>query len=111
MTPKLIEILIMEGIAILMFVLAYLIGVRKKMWLVAGYNKRSEQFVSGKAGLARLVARLCVLIGIATAVMPVVTSFWCAAGAGYRTCIGVYGGFIVGVIALTMLQTVEYTRE
>ena len=38
MIGKVIEIFIMEGIAILMFGLAYAIGVKHKMHLIAGYN-------------------------------------------------------------------------
>lgn len=36
MTAKLIEIAVMEGIALLMFVFAYLIGAKGKLELIAG---------------------------------------------------------------------------
>ncbi|MBT8120375.1 MAG: DUF3784 domain-containing protein [Gammaproteobacteria bacterium] len=111
MTAKLIEILIMEGIAVLMLWLGYLIGIKKKMELIAGYNKKSSQHVTNKAGLARLIGRLCLLIGIASAVMPIATSIWGVSTPALNYCIGAYGGFIAGVIGLTMLQARDYTEK
>jgi len=50
----------MEGIALIFFVFAYLIEVKGKMHLIAGYNKKTAALVTDKKGLARLVARLCI---------------------------------------------------
>ncbi len=105
MTAKAIEILIMEGIAILMLVFAYLIGVKGRMELIAGYNQRSAARVTDKAGLRRLIARTCVLLAIASALMPVVTSLFDLAYA-----IGGYGGFILGVIGFVVLQARDYVN-
>lgn len=43
MTAKLIEIFVMEGVAVLMLVFAYLIGVKGKMELIAGYNEKHQE--------------------------------------------------------------------
>ena len=109
MTGKLIEILIMEGIAILMFVFAWQIGIKGKMELIAGYNRRTAHRVTDKAGLRRLIARTCLLVGIGSALMPLLT--WIAVDyrAGMAHAIGAYGGFIVGVIGMVMLQARDYT--
>lgn len=109
MPAKLIEVLVMEGIAVLMFVFAYLIGVKKKMELIAGYNEKSAERVTDKDGLARLIARLCLLVGLASAVMPVATAIWGATATGFASCAGAYGGFIVGAVGLTALQARDYT--
>lgn len=111
MTDKIIEILVMEGIAILMFWFAYLIGVKKKMELIAGYNERSAQHVTDKEGLARLVGRLCLLVGLASAFMPIATGVWGTTATGFASCIGTYGGFMVGVIGLTVLQARDYASR
>jgi len=110
MSGKLIEILVMEGIAILMFVFAWQIGIKRKLELIAGYNARSASRVSDKAGLGRLIARTCLLVGIGSALMPLLT--WIAAdyANGMAHAIGAYGGFIVGVIGMVMLQARDYTE-
>ena len=110
MTGKIIEILVMEGIAILMFVFAYQIGIRGKMELIAGYNKRSAARVTDKAGLGRLIARTCLLVGIGSAMMPLLTYFAADYRNGMAHVTGAYGGFIVGIIGLVMLQARDYTR-
>jgi hypothetical protein len=110
MTGKLIEILIMEGIAILMFVFAYQIGIKGKMELIAGYNKRTADRVTDKAGLRRLIARTCLLTGIGSALMPLLTHFAAGHESGMAHAIGAYGGFIVGVIGMVMLQARDYTE-
>lgn len=110
MTGKLIETLIMEGIAILMFVFAWQIGIKGKMELIAGYNERTAARVTDEAGLRRLIARTCLLVGIGSALMPFLT--WIAVDheAGMAHVIGGYGGFIVGVIGMVMLQARDYTE-
>lgn len=111
MLGKIIEIFIMEGIAVLMFIFAYAIGVKGKMHLIAGYNERTAQYVTDKPGLARLVARVCLLTGIASALMPLVTYLWAETSKGWAMCIGHYGGFILGVLALTILQSRDYVAS
>ena len=105
MTEKLVEILIMEGVAALLLAFAYLIGIKGRMDLIAGYNERSAARVTDKDGLRRLVARCCLLIGIASAVMPLMTWYF-----GMVYAIGGYGGFILGVIGMVMLQARDFTR-
>lgn len=108
MTAKLIEILIMEGVAILMFIFAYLIGVKGKLELIAGYNERTAAKVRDKDGLKRLITRLCVLVGAGSAVMPVLTYFSHNHPAGLAYSIGGYAGFILGVIGMVTLQSRDY---
>ena len=109
MSDKIIEIVTMEFIAALMFLFAYLIGVKGKLNLIAGYNAKTADRVKDKEGLARLVVRVCILIGFFSALMPIATSIWGAKSSGMAMCIGAYGGFIVGVVAMTFLQAREYT--
>ena len=42
MTSKLIEILVMEGIAALLFPFSYLIGAKGKLEIIAGSNKQTR---------------------------------------------------------------------
>jgi hypothetical protein len=111
MTGKILEVLIMEGVAAVMFWFAWAIGVKKKMELIAGYNERSAKYVSDKGGLARLIGRLCLLVGVATALMPVATTVWGSTPLGFAACMGGFGGFLVGTIALTVLQSRDYTTR
>ena len=110
MTAKIIEILIMEGIALLMFWFGYMIGVKKRMDFIAGYNEKTADRVTDKEGLARLIARVCYLVGIASALMPVATTFFGTTNSTLMQWVGGYGGFIVGVIALTLLQARDFTK-
>ena len=111
MTEKIVEILVAEGIAVLMFVFAYAIGVKQRMLLIAGYNERTAKHVTDKPALARLVGRACLLVGIVTALMPLGTFLWGDTVAGWYMVIGHYGGFIIGVIAFTVLQSREYVAS
>ena len=106
---KLVEVLVLEGIAVLMFVFAYAIGVKGKMNLIAGYNEKTAGRVHNKPGLARLIARLCLLVGAASALMPLATFFWGASPGRLAMLIGGYGGFIVGTAALTIVEAREFT--
>lgn len=109
MISKLIEIFVMEGIAILLFVFAYLIGVKGKLELIAGYNERTASRVKDKNGLKRLITRLCILVGIGSAFMPVLTYFSYSYSHGLAYSIGGYGGFIVGAVGMVALQSRDYT--
>lgn len=110
MTEKVIEVIIMEGIALLMFYFAYVIGVKKRMEFIAGYNDKTADRVIDKDALARLIARLCFLVGIASALMPIATTFFGTTHSALMQWIGGYGGFIIGVVALTMLQARDFTK-
>lgn len=109
MTAKSIEIVVMEGIAIVMFVFAYLIGVKGKLELIAGYNARTAARVKDKEGLKRLITRLCLLVGVGSAIMPVLTFLAASHPSGLAYITGGYGGFIIGVIGFIALQAKEYT--
>ena len=109
MTAKLIEIFVMEGIAVLMFVFAYVIGIKGKMELIAGYNEKTASRVTDKNGLKRLITRLCVLLGVGSALMPVLTYFSSSYPNGLAYSIGGFGGFIVGIVGMVMLQSRDYT--
>lgn len=109
MTAKFIEIFVMEGIAVLLFVFAYLIGVKGRLELIAGYNERTASRVRDKDGLKRLVTRLCIVVGAGSALMPVLTFF--ASGNPWTLAhvLGGYGGFIAGAIGMVALQSRDYT--
>ncbi len=109
MASKLIEILVMEGIAVLLFIFAYLIGVKGKLELIAGYNERTASKVKDKDGLKRLITRLCVLVGVGSAFMPMLTHFSSSYPSGLAYIIGGYGGFILGIIGMVALQSRDYT--
>jgi len=109
MTAKLIEIFVMEGVAVLMLVFAYLIGVKGKMELIAGYNEKTASKVTDKNGLKRLITRLCVLLGVGSALMPVLTYFSSHYPNGLAYSTGGYGGFIIGIVGMVMLQSRDYT--
>lgn len=109
MLGKLIEILVMEGVALILFVLAYQIGVKGKLDLIAGYNERTESKVKDKEGLKRLITRLCLLIGVGSGPMPLVTYFASSYPNGLACVVGGYLGFIVGVIGMVFLQARDYT--
>ena len=98
MVAKLIETLVMEGIAVLFFVFAYSIGVKGRLELIAGYNKRTASKVKDKDGLKRLITRLCVLAGLGSALMPILTHFSYNYPNGLAYSIGGYGGMHVIVL-------------
>lgn len=108
MNAKFIEIVVMEGIAILFFVFAYLIGVKGRLELIAGYNRKTEKHVIDKNGLKRLITRLCLLIGIGSAFMPLLTYFASCYPYGMAYSIGGYGGFILGIVGMVTLQSRDY---
>ena len=110
MTEKIIEVIVMEGIAALLFLFAYLIGVKGRMELIAGYNKRTADKVKDKDGLKRLITRLCILIAIASALMPLLTFLVDEQSHNMLYVIGGYGGFLIGLVALVILQARDYTK-
>ena len=110
MTAKIIETLIMEGVALLMFWFGYMIGTKKRMEFIAGYNEKTADRVVNKEGLARLIARVCYLVGIASALMPAATAVFGTTNQTLMQLIGGYGGFIVGVVSLTLLQARDFTK-
>ncbi len=93
-----------------MFWLGYMIGVKKRMEFLAGYNEKTADRVIDKEGLARLISRVCYLVGIASALMPIGTSLFGTTNSALMQLIGGYGGFIVGVVALTFLQARDFTK-
>ena len=111
MMAKLIEVLIMGSVAGLMFYLSYAIGVKQRMSLIAGYNEKTAHLVVDKPGLARLIGRICFLVGVGVAVMPVATAIWGGYPRGFYACMGAFGGYLAGVLAFTTLQARDYTRR
>jgi hypothetical protein len=109
MSEKIVEIIILEGVAVLMFIFAYLIGVKGRLELIAGYNAKTASRVKDKDGLKRLITRLCVLLGAGSACMPILTHFSAGYPDGLAYSIGGYGGFITGVVGMVMLQAKDYT--
>jgi hypothetical protein len=111
MFAKGIEIVIMEGAAALLFWFSYQVGVKKRMEFIAGYNAKSAPLVDDKDGLARLIGRLCFLVGCAAAVMPIATGIWGTSRSGIWGCIGGFIGFLAGVVVFTAFQAREYTAR
>lgn len=109
MGSKLIEIWVMEGIAVWLFIFAYLIGFKGRLELIAGYNERTVSKVKDKDGLKRLITRLCVLVAVGSAFMPILTHFSSNSPGALAYCIGGYGGFILVVIGMVALQSRDYT--
>ena len=105
-----IELIIWWACALLMFLFAYLIGVKGKMELIAGYNARTADRVTDKEGLKRLVTRLLLLIGAACMLLPLLRFFIFTGHDGYTLLIGGFGGFMIGVIGMVMLQARDYTK-
>ncbi|MHC4783521.1 MAG: hypothetical protein ACYTE0_10830, partial [Planctomycetota bacterium] len=66
--------------------------------------------VTDKAGLRRLIARTCLLTGIGSALMPLLTHFAAYHANGMAHAIGAYGGFLVGIIGMVMLQARDYSK-
>ncbi len=106
---KLIEIIVLEGTALLLFAFAYAIGVKGKMSLIAGYSAKTADQVRDKPALARLIARLLVLVGIASASMPLATAVWGRQSGALAMWVGGYAGFIVGTTALALWEAREFT--
>ena len=111
MMAKFIEVLIMEGVAGIMFWLSYAIGIQQRMNLIAGYNEKTAHLVVDKPGLARLIGRMCFLIGFGAALMPVVTAFLISGPKGFYAVMGAFGGYIAGIVALTALQSRDHTQR
>jgi len=109
MAAKLIEILVMEGIAVSLLIIAYLIGVKGRLDLIAGYNERTASKVKDKSGLKRLITRLCILLGVGSAFMPILTHFVSNDPCRLAHIMGGYGGFVLGVIGMVVLQSRDYT--
>lgn len=109
-TAKLIEIVVMEGIAVVMFAAAYFLGVKGKMELIAGYNDKTANRVKDKPGLKRLVTRLIVLVAVASALMPLITYLFSNTPCGVAYAAGGFGGFIIGVVGIILLQAREYVE-
>ncbi len=108
-TAKIIELIVMEGIALLLFAFAYLIGVKGRLELIAGYNDKTADHVIDKEGLKRLITRLCVLLALGSALMPALTSVTSHTPHGQAYAIGAYGGFIAGIVGMVILQARDYT--
>ena len=99
----------MEGIAIICFAFAYLIGAKGRLDLIAGYNRHTAVKVKDKNGLKRLMTRLCVLLGAGSALMPILTHYLSKYPNGLAYSIGGYSGFIIGLVCLVVLQSRDYT--
>ncbi|MBU0680567.1 MAG: DUF3784 domain-containing protein [Proteobacteria bacterium] len=108
-TAKIIELIVMEGTALILLAFAYLIGVKGRLELIAGYNDKTAHHVTDKAGLQRLITRLCLLLAAGSALMPVLTALVAHTPHGLAYAVGGYGGFIAGIIGMVMLQARDYT--
>jgi hypothetical protein len=87
------------------FLLAYLIGVRRMVHLIAGYDART---VADEAGLARLTARGLVLTGLLTVLLPAALLMWPAA---FPLVFGGYLAAVLGVAAFMAARSGRYLRR
>jgi presenilin-like A22 family membrane protease len=81
------------------------------MSLIAGYNEKSAHLVVDKPGLARLIGRMCFLVGLGAAVMPITTAVWGGSPKGFYVCMGAFGGYLAGIVGFVSLQARDYTKK
>lgn len=73
-------------LALIFIFMGYLIHVKKKLWLIAGYQEGS--FIGDKDKLAKLCGVFSYIVGIATFLLPFGLEFWgIISGIIYAVCI------------------------
>ena len=71
-------------LAVMMILMGYQIHIKKKLWLIAGYQK--DCFNGDKDQLAKLFGYFSYIVGFATFLLPFGLEFW-----------GIFSGIIYGV--------------
>ncbi|MFT9819803.1 DUF3784 domain-containing protein [Lysinibacillus sp. NPDC056185] len=61
-------------LAFIIIFMGYLIHIKKKLWLIAGYQE--ESFIADKDKLAKLFGVFSYIVGIATFLLPFGLEFW-----------------------------------
>lgn len=61
-------------LALLFICIGYLIHIKKKLWLIAGYQQ--ESFIGDKDKLAKLFGLFSYIVGIVTFLLPFGLEFW-----------------------------------
>lgn len=73
-------------LAFIIILMGYLIHIKKKLWLIAGYQE--EGFIGDKDKLAKLFGVFSYIVGIATFLLPFGLEFWgLTSGIIYAVCI------------------------
>lgn len=83
----------------MLIVLGYLIAVKKKMALIAGY---SEKQVNDKQGLAKLVGYFTIAIGIVTAIMPILLEIM------GEYAIWIFSAIVIGGSVIVVIKAQKY---
>ncbi|MFJ7183310.1 DUF3784 domain-containing protein [Lysinibacillus xylanilyticus] len=73
-------------LAFIFIFMGYLVHIKKKLWLIAGYQE--ENFIGDKDKLAKLFGVFSYIVGIATFLLPFGLEFWGnISGIIYAVCI------------------------
>jgi hypothetical protein len=73
-------------LAFIIIFMGFLIHVKKKLWLIAGYQE--DSFIGNKVKLAKLFGVFSYIVGIATFLLPFGLEFWGnISGIIYAVCI------------------------
>ncbi|MGE7948986.1 DUF3784 domain-containing protein [Lysinibacillus sp. NPDC093688] len=73
-------------LALIIIFMGFLIHIKKKMWLIAGYQE--DSFLGDKDKLAKLFGLFSYIVGIATFLLPFGLEFWgIVSGMIYAICI------------------------
>lgn len=73
-------------VALIIIIIGYQIHIKKKLWLIAGYQENS--FIGDKDKLAKLFGIFSYIVGIATFLLPFGLQFWGEiSGIIYAVCV------------------------
>ena len=61
-------------VALIIIFIGYLIHIKKKLWLIAGYQE--DCFIGNKDKLAKLFGVFSYIVGIITLLLPIGLKFW-----------------------------------
>ncbi|MEB2301253.1 DUF3784 domain-containing protein [Lysinibacillus xylanilyticus] len=86
-------------LALIIIFMGYLIHIKKKLWLIAGYQE--DSFLGDKDKLAKLFGLFSYIVGIATFLLPFGLEFWgIVSGMIYAVCI------CLGTVATLVLKQI-----
>ncbi|MCS3924781.1 DUF3784 domain-containing protein [Methanosalsum natronophilum] len=94
-----LEQLIFLFSGLMLIILGYLIAFKKKMCLISGYN---ENKVKNKHGLAKLVGYFTIILGLMTAIMPILIQYI------GEHAIWIFSFVIIGGSILVILKAQKY---
>ncbi|MGE8036603.1 DUF3784 domain-containing protein [Lysinibacillus sp. KCTC 33748] len=86
-------------LALIFVIMGYLTHIKKKLWLIAGYQE--ESFLGDKDKLAKLFGLFSYIVGIATFLLPFGLDFFgIISGIIYAVCI------CIGTVATLVLKQI-----